>query len=53
MRADQLIVRAQEGRATRYRLTPRGEDAVFILLAFLRYGTRHYSGDAQTIQAGR
>src|SRR5205809_632291 len=27
-----------------YRLTDRGEDAVFILLAFLRYGIRHRGG---------
>ena len=27
-----------------YKLTDRGEEAVFILLAFLRYGIRHHAG---------
>lgn len=42
LRVEQLIVRREGAEGVHYRLTPRGEDAVFILLAFLRYGTRHY-----------
>jgi DNA-binding HxlR family transcriptional regulator len=42
MQEERLIVRREGRRGVRYRLTPRGEDAVFILLAFLRYGTLHY-----------
>lgn len=30
--------------STRYFLTPMGEDAVYILLAMLRFGIRHYMG---------
>jgi DNA-binding HxlR family transcriptional regulator len=42
MQQERLIVRQEAGGEVRYRLAPRGEDAVFILLAFLRYGTRHH-----------
>jgi DNA-binding HxlR family transcriptional regulator len=42
MQEEQLIVRREGSQGVRYRLTPRGQDAVFILLAFLRYGTRHH-----------
>jgi DNA-binding HxlR family transcriptional regulator len=41
MQEEGLIVRKEGPDSIRYRLTPRGQDAVFILLAFLRYGTRH------------
>jgi DNA-binding HxlR family transcriptional regulator len=41
MQDEGLVERIAEGDAVTYRLTPRGEDAVFILLAFLRYGIRH------------
>jgi DNA-binding HxlR family transcriptional regulator len=44
MQRAQLIVRREESGSIRYRLTSRGEDAVYILLAFLRYGNRHYNG---------
>lgn len=37
-----LLDRLQEGREVRYRLTAKGEDAVYILLAVLRYGIRHH-----------
>ncbi len=39
-----LIVRRERDEEIRYHLTERGEDAVFILLAFLRYGLRHQPG---------
>jgi DNA-binding HxlR family transcriptional regulator len=39
--AEGILERVQEGRAVRYRLTPKGEDAAFILLALLRFSVRH------------
>lgn len=44
MQEEGLIERTEEGEWGRYRLTARGEDAVFILLAFLRYGMKHHPG---------
>jgi DNA-binding HxlR family transcriptional regulator len=44
MEREGLIRRTVRGRSVTYHLTPRGEDAVYILLAFLRYGTRHFVG---------
>ena len=45
MQKEGLIDRKVSKDAVIYRLTSRGEDAVFILLAFLRYGLKHHSGD--------
>ncbi len=42
MVAEGLLDRKQEGREVTYNLTEKGEDAVFILLAVLRYGIRHH-----------
>ncbi|HEV2449382.1 MAG TPA: helix-turn-helix domain-containing protein [Thermoplasmata archaeon] len=42
MRAEQLIRRQGSGRGVTYTLTPRGQDAVYILLAFLQYGLKHH-----------
>lgn len=42
MQAEGLIERQADGDRILYRLTDRGEDAVFILLAFLRYGIKHH-----------
>ena len=42
MQQEGLVERVARGDGITYGLTPRGEDAVFILLAFLRYGTRHH-----------
>ncbi|HEV2231413.1 MAG TPA: helix-turn-helix domain-containing protein [Thermoplasmata archaeon] len=39
-----LVVRETEGKEIRYRLTARGDDATFILLAFLQYGLKHHVG---------
>jgi DNA-binding HxlR family transcriptional regulator len=50
MQQEHLIVRRERGGVVRYALTPRGEDAVFILLAFLRYGTRHHL-DSSSVSA--
>jgi DNA-binding HxlR family transcriptional regulator len=44
MEAEGLIRRSSGRRPATYSLTPRGEDAVYILLAFLRYGLRHFVG---------
>lgn len=44
MEAEGLVRRSADGGVVLYELTPRGEDAVFILLAFLRYGVRHFVG---------
>ena len=45
MRAEGLIERVTSGEEVTYRLVERGEDAVFILLAFLQYGIRHHLSD--------
>src|SRR5438876_10869172 len=41
MEEEGLVERIERPDSVVYRLTDRGEDAVFILLAFLRYGIRH------------
>ena len=47
MRAEGLLERIGDSDKVVYRLTERGEDAVFILLAFLRYGIRHHLTPAE------
>ena len=42
MEQEGLVVRVAGKDTVTYRLTSRGEDAVYILLAFLRYGIRHH-----------
>ena len=42
MQQEGLVERVVASDKVAYRLTSRGEDAVFILLAFLRYGIRHH-----------
>ena len=42
MQREGLIERRVSKNAVTYSLTSRGEDAVFILLAFLRYGLKHH-----------
>ncbi len=42
MQLEGLVERVVTNEKIGYRLTARGEDAVFILLAFLRYGIRHH-----------
>jgi DNA-binding HxlR family transcriptional regulator len=44
MQKEGLIERRVSRESVTYDLTSRGEDAVFILLAFLRYGLKHYAG---------
>src|SRR5690348_11263395 len=43
MQEEGLIERKEAKEIVSYSLTPRGEDAVFILLAFLRYGLKHHA----------
>ena len=42
MQREGLIQKTAANDMTSYSLTVRGEDAVFILLAFLRYGLKHH-----------
>lgn len=42
MQREGLILKNATKGAINYKLTARGEDAVFILLAFLRYGLKHH-----------
>jgi DNA-binding HxlR family transcriptional regulator len=46
MEREGLVLRTETNDKVTYRLTERGEDAVFILLAFLRYGIRHHARSA-------
>jgi DNA-binding HxlR family transcriptional regulator len=43
MRAEGLVIRTTAGKEVSYSLTERGADAIYILLAFLRYGLKHHS----------
>jgi len=43
MQKEGLIERKATKDTVSYSLTPRGEDAVFILLSFLRYGLKHHT----------
>ena len=45
MQREGLIERKATNDVALYNLTPRGEDAVFILLSFLRYGLKHHIGE--------
>ena len=44
MASEGLIKKETKNDGPRYSLTPMGEDAVYILLAMLRFGIRHYMG---------
>jgi DNA-binding HxlR family transcriptional regulator len=48
MQKEGLIERKVSRDAVTYDLTPQGEDAVYILLAFLRYGLKHHTGEERT-----
>lgn len=53
MQAEELVRRSGRGKAVSYSLTPRGQDAVFILLAYLKYGLKHHADEpARTAFAG-
>jgi DNA-binding HxlR family transcriptional regulator len=47
MEDEGLVERIDARDSVTYRLTSRGEDAVFILLAFLRYGIRHRNAEGR------
>lgn len=42
MQDERLVVRTGAGRRVEYALTPRGDDAVYVLLAYLQYGLKHH-----------
>ena len=44
MTGEGLLTREEKGDAVYYCLTDRGEDAIYLLLALLRYGMRHHTG---------
>jgi DNA-binding HxlR family transcriptional regulator len=44
MSSEGLVKKEINDEGPRYYLTPIGEDAVYILLAMLRFGIRHYMG---------
>jgi DNA-binding HxlR family transcriptional regulator len=44
MVSEGLVKKVTNDDGPRYFLTPMGEDAVYILLAMLRFGIRHYMG---------
>jgi DNA-binding HxlR family transcriptional regulator len=44
MSREGLVKKETSDEGPRYILTPMGEDAVYILLAMLRFGIRHYMG---------
>ena len=52
MEHEGLVLRTTTNDKVTYRLTDRGEDAVFILLAFLRYGIRHHAAAGGTASTG-
>ncbi|OLD56068.1 hypothetical protein AUI46_02610 [archaeon 13_1_40CM_2_52_13] len=47
MQKEGLIERTVRSDRITYLLTPRGEDAAYVLLAFLRYGLRYYAASAE------
>ncbi len=50
MQKEGLIERTVRSDRITYLLTPRGEDAAYVLLAFLRYGLKYH---ASSTEAGR
>ncbi|HTS33857.1 MAG TPA: helix-turn-helix domain-containing protein [Thermoplasmata archaeon] len=49
MQLEGLIVRSGTGRNIGYALTPRGQDAIFVLLAFLKYGLKYHQRAVPTV----
>jgi DNA-binding HxlR family transcriptional regulator len=48
MQKEGLIERTVRSDRITYLLTPRGEDAAYVLLAFLRYGLRYHGPSLET-----
>ena len=48
MQKEGLIERTVRSDRITYMLTPRGEDAAYVLLAFLRYGLKHHAQSLET-----
>ncbi len=49
MTDERLVTRRESGKTVYYDLTSRGEDAVYVLLALLRYGIRHHMTSKGTL----
>ncbi len=49
MREEGLVKRVMIREVVTYRLTTKGEDAMFVLLAFLRYGVRYHLSQAGNV----
>ena len=47
MRKEGLIERTVRSDRITYALTPRGEEAAYVLLAFLRYGLKYHTSSAE------
>ena len=47
MQKEGLIERTVRSDRITYMLTPRGENAAYVLLAFLRYGLRYHAASAE------
>jgi DNA-binding HxlR family transcriptional regulator len=51
MQAERLVIRRTAGQEVTYTLTERGADAIYILLAFLRYGLKYRTLEPATARA--
>lgn len=49
MEQEGLVTRSATGGSVTYRMTRRGADAVYILLALLRYGTKYHAAEPATL----
>ncbi len=50
MREEGLVNRVTSHEVVTYQLTTKGEDAIYVLLAFLRYGLRYHLGQAAKVR---
>lgn len=53
MQAEQLVVRSGSGKGVTYALTRRGQDAVYILLALLKYGLKYHAASSDGTSLGK
>jgi DNA-binding HxlR family transcriptional regulator len=53
MREEGLLRRTESEDAVYYDLTKRGEDALYVLLALLRYGIRHHMNPKGILDQGK
>ena len=52
MTKEGLLTRERKGDKIQYHLTGKGEDAIYILLALLRYGIRHHMDKHDSLDTG-